>query len=307
MFNDPAKVASATRERISRAIAETGYVPDLTAARLAGRKRATIGAIVPSLEATYFSQVLRGISREAERYDASLMIGETEYKADKQDTLLRTFLGWRLNGIVHMGGPLSDAALKMLAESRTRLVEAWQLAEAPVGDTIGFSNREAVHQLAAALLRAGRRRLVYAARAGDQGRALIRQRGYEQAIAAAGLEPRVVEVAPGRSGYDAGAAALVATLERFPDSDAIIFSGDTLAAGAIFECQRRGIAVPGKLAIAGFGDLDFAVAIVPALTTVRIPNAEIGKRSAELILRGGAPVRDDVGFELVQRDSAPLA
>ena len=67
-------------------------------------------------------------------------------------------------------------------------------------------------------------------------------------------------------------------------------------------------AVPGRVAIASFDDLDLLRHTVPAVTTLRLPRQEIGRRSAELLvnrLRGATPERlkIDVGFEIVQRDS----
>ena len=96
---------------------------------------------------------------------------------------------------------------------------------------------------------------------------------------------------------------------RHPDIDAGFFAGDVLAVGALFECQRRGWAVPGRIAIASFDDLDLLRHAVPAVTTLRIPRQDIGRRSAELLvnrLHGAPPekVRIDVGFEIVQRESS---
>ncbi len=74
-------------------------------------------------------------------------------------------------------------------------------------------------------------------------------------------------------------------LLRWPELDALICVNDELAAGVLFECQRRHLNVPGKLAIAGFDDLDVARACHPALTSVRIPYHQMGREAADLILR----------------------
>jgi LacI family transcriptional regulator, gluconate utilization system Gnt-I transcriptional repressor len=110
------------------------------------------------------------------------------------------------------------------------------------------------------------------------------------------------------AGFAEGADALVRLVQTHPDIDACFFAGDVLAVGALFECQRRGWAVPGRIAIASFDDLDLLRHTVPTVTTLRIPRQDIGRRSAELLvnrLRGASPqkVRIDVGFEIVQRES----
>ncbi len=109
-------------------------------------------------------------------------------------------------------------------------------------------------------------------------------------------------------GFSDGADALARLVRTHPDIDAGFFAGDVLAVGALFECQRRGWAVPGRVAIASFDDLDLLRHAVPAVTTLRIPRAEIGRRSAELLINRlhGTPaerLRIDVGFEIVQRES----
>ena len=120
------------------------------------------------------------------------------------------------------------------------------------------------------------------------------------------VDPDMVLEAPG--GFSEGGDALVRLIQTHPDIDAVFFAGDVLAVGALFECQRRGWAVPGRVAIASFDDLDLLRHTVPAVTTLRLPRQEICRRSAELLVNRlrGAPrerLKIDVGFEIVQRDS----
>jgi LacI family gluconate utilization system Gnt-I transcriptional repressor len=101
---------------------------------------------------------------------------------------------------------------------------------------------------------------------------------------------------------------LVELLEKPQQIDAVFFCGDVLAIGALFECQRRGLSVPGRVAIAGFDDFEMATQVVPALTTLEIPRNEIGKIVGRIILgriegKSIGPERVDVGFSVVQRAS----
>ena len=98
-------------------------------------------------------------------------------------------------------------------------------------------------------------------------------------------------------------------IQQAPDCDAIFFCNDDLAQGALFACQRLGVAVPGQLAIAGFNDLPASAHMVPSLTTVATPRYEIGVKSAQMLvglIEGRKPARTsiDVGFELKPRQSA---
>ena len=98
-------------------------------------------------------------------------------------------------------------------------------------------------------------------------------------------------------------------LQAQPDLDAIFCSSDLLALGVMIEAQSRGIAIPGQLAVVGFGDLEFSRDLQPRLTTVRIDGTGIGQRAARFIIEraSGIEVRErivDVGFSIVARDSA---
>ena len=89
---------------------------------------------------------------------------------------------------------------------------------------------------------------------------------------------------------------------------AVFCYSDVLAAGAHFECQRRGIPIPDGMAIAGYDDLEIARQITPALTTLRVPCYEIGQRAGQLICRrlAGELVEEKIintGFELIVRES----
>lgn len=91
--------------------------------------------------------------------------------------------------------------------------------------------------------------------------------------------------------------------------DAVYCSNDLLALGAITEARSMGLAVPDRLAVVGYGDLDFAPDTLPSLTSVRVNAADIGRLAAERLLEkfGGRTIPvtvTDVGFAIVTRDSA---
>ena len=91
--------------------------------------------------------------------------------------------------------------------------------------------------------------------------------------------------------------------------DAVFCVNDDLALGVLFECQRRGIPVPDKMAIVGFNDLEFMASTVPPLTSVRTNRYEMGKSAVTMVTaaidgqRPSAPVVD-LGFQLMVRESS---
>ena len=96
---------------------------------------------------------------------------------------------------------------------------------------------------------------------------------------------------------------------RVPDCTAIFCCNDDLAHGAIYQCQRRGIAVPGQLDICGFNDLPASAWMIPSVTTISTPRHRIGYEAATLlrnVIAGREPPvgQIDLGFTLMPRESA---
>jgi len=147
------------------------------------------------------------------------------------------------------------------------------------------------------------------AHAADNDRARDRRRGYDAALRAAKrkIEPSLcVETA---LDIESGARALGALVDRRPDVRAVFCSADAIAVGALHECHRRKLAVPGRVAVAGFDDIPIAEHVAPELTTIRIPRYAIGRHAGEMIVRrlAGRPLGRrvvDTGFELIARGSA---
>jgi LacI family gluconate utilization system Gnt-I transcriptional repressor len=99
-------------------------------------------------------------------------------------------------------------------------------------------------------------------------------------------------------------------LQQVPSLDGIACSNDLIALGALFECQRQGMAVPEQIAVIGFGDLDFSASCIPSLTTIRPSGDLIGREVARLILASihAAPPEGtsrviDTGHVLIERRS----
>src|SRR5690606_31388519 len=129
-----------------------------------------------------------------------------------------------------------------------------------------------------------------------------------EALRAAGIAPRPELEIEAELGYEQGAEVLGLLLAREPAIDAVFFTGDVWAMGALFECQRRAIPVPGRIAILGFDDQEFAGQTVPALSTVRVPRYEMGWEAGRLLHAEltGAVVRRrrlDLGFTVVVRET----
>ena len=127
-------------------------------------------------------------------------------------------------------------------------------------------------------------------------------------LEAAGLQRRPPFQHPDSSSPEIGGRELLAALQQAPELDALFFANDDLAVGALLRAAREGIAVPGRIAIAGFNGLGIGALTSPSLTTIVSPRRDIGEIAARKLLARVAgqpdgPARVDVGCRLAVRES----
>jgi LacI family transcriptional regulator, gluconate utilization system Gnt-I transcriptional repressor len=167
------------------------------------------------------------------------------------------------------------------------VIETWDLPENPIGHVVGFSNAAAVRGMVDHFVARGLTRIAFIGGDADRDtRGTDRREGFIAAMQSHGLDAtRLIAAGPPPISMREGAAAMGRLLDSMPDTQAVIAVSDLSAFGALTECQRRGIAVPGQVWIAGFGNYEIAEVSVPALTSINPYPREIGSQTADLIIR----------------------
>ena len=316
-LRSPELVSAATLERVRRSIEATGYVLNRAASNLASNRSNTVAAVIPSISASVFADSLHGLEEVLSSAGYHLFIGSTDYEPAHEDEIVGALIGRRPDGFFIVGTAHTPRTRAMLAGANVPVVEAWDLTDDPIDSVVGFSNSDAIRALVQFVLDRGYRHPTFAGslRDGDF-RAVARRTSFEQSVAELlpGEPIRVLDSGAPRVDYETGGRLLHETLERHPETDVLMFASDVFAAGAILEAVKRGIEVPGRIAITGFGDFDIAPHLTPPLTTVAVPSRGIGTIAGELLLERMVPSARaaadpagrvvDVGFTVIARASA---
>lgn len=306
-LNEPGQVSARTLERVREAVARTGYVPNRVAGGLASSRSRLVAAIVPAVASPMFLQTVQALTDTLAREGYQVMLGESGFEGGREDALLDAIIGRRPDGVVLTGVMHSPEGRRRLATAGIPVVETWDLTPTPIDMLVGFSHEKVGVAAAEFLAARGVRRPAMIS--GDDPRASLRRGGFSEAAARLGLAKMPVRLVHAPTTIGEGRRALAALAGRHPDLDAIWCGSDMLALGALIEARSRGIAVPGRLRILGFGDLEFAADTDPPLSTVRVDGGAIGRQAARFLLEriAGAPEGPrivDLGFEIVARASA---
>lgn len=311
VINAPDSVAPETLRRVREAIDRTGYVPNMLAGGLASSATRFVAAVVPTIAAPVFERTWEAMTESFAEAGYHVTFGQTAYGGGREDELLEAIIARRPDGIVLTGITHSPLARRRLLAAAIPVVEIWDLTPTPIDMLVGFSHVDVGAAVAEYLHAKGRRRIAVITAADE--RAKRRATGFTVAATRLGIAtalapelPMCVAPAPGTLG--GGRRALGDLLARHPEIDGVFCSSDLLALGALIECQARGIPVPGKLAVVGYGDLNFAGDTIPPLTTVSVDAPAIGRLAAGCIVdrvqgRSVAEPVVDIGFSIIERTS----
>ena len=306
-LNRPEQLTADTLARVLEAVARTGYVPNRVAGGLASSKSGLVACLVPTIASPVFLEMLQSLTEELARNGFQLMLGQSGYGTEREDALLDAIIGRRPDGIVITGIMHSPEARRRLAAAGIPVVETWDLTPTPIDMLVGFSHEKVGAAVADYLHFRGVRRAGFVS--ADDVRAGMRRQGFAQAAARHGIAGIPAELVPTPTTFGAGRRAFAKLIERHPDIDAVVCSSDMLALGVLTEAQARGMRVPDRIRVMGFGDNNMAADAYPALSTVRIDGTAIGRLAARFIVErtAGRDVPErvvDLGFKLVARASA---
>lgn len=309
-LRDLPNVSAATRRRVLDVAQELDYVIAPVASRLASGRTNSIAVVSPYIGTWFFGQVLTGIERVLHREGLDLLLFAVPDERTQDDFFERMPLRRRVDGVIILTLGLSADQVDAL--------RGLQVPIASVGDplaqsfSVGIDNEGAALTATHHLISLGHRRIAMIGGgrsfAGRFTAPRQRQRGYQQAMADAGLA-----ILPG---YDVdgeytvrGGASAMAELLSLPEPPTAVFAqSDEMAAGAMQAMRRMRLRVPDDISIVGFDDHELAEVL--DLTTMAQPVPTRGELAVQAVLdalsRGDATTPDErvlVPTRLVVRSS----
>ena len=304
VINTPDAVSETLRAKVGRAVEELGYLPNRVAGALASAESRVVPVIVPSLSNAVFIEVIQGVQDVLEVAGYQLLLGNTQYDLEREQDLAATLLGWSPAGVIIAGLRHSDRTRAMLQAWRRPVVEIMEYGTRPIDMNVGLSHYKAGDSMGEHLVAQGYREIGFiGGRLKADYRAMHRFKGLERCLTRHGLRRRPPFTHDCKSSPQVGGDAFMRALDQAPELDAIFFANDDLAVGAILRAQREGIAVPKRVAIAGFNGFGIGELVQPSLTTIVSPRQQIGQIAANKLIariqgQDGGAACVDVGFAL---------
>jgi LacI family transcriptional regulator len=307
-LNAPDRVRPETRGRVEAAVAELGYTPHFGGRMLASNRTDTIGAVIPTMENAIFALGIQALQDELAMRGVTLLVATSHYDMQRETEQMRVLLGRGVDGLILIGEDRPQESYEFLRKRGTPFVLVWSHRSGCPYPCVGFDNHAAARRMAERVLSFGHRRIaMIAGLTAHNDRARERVHGVREALSAHGLTleaPYYVE-----TGYslEASSEAARQLMGLYPPPTAIICGNDVQAVGAILGVRKDGCAVPHDVSVVGFDDIELAIVVDPALTTVHVPHRRMGRAAAENLLRmiNSSDAGSSIEFttEIVERES----
>jgi DNA-binding LacI/PurR family transcriptional regulator len=270
------RVSEATQEHVRRCARELGYRPNVAAQALRLGSSRAVALLVPDITNPFFSRVLRGAQRAARSAGYTVVLVDTANDRRWEEQTFEALRAGPVDGYllfeVDPPGGLGPDEHVVLMEG-----------EAPGRPSVRFDAEGGAEAAFSHLVELGHQRIGHLAAAFDAPTFHRRESARRSVLSKAGLDPDTQPRALTPISIEDGRQAAGPLLDERPS--AVYCDDDLIAAGLYLAARERGLRIPEELSVVGFDDMDFARALDPALTTVRLDAELLGATAFELLER----------------------
>ena len=294
------------RERVLAAARELDYLPHAAAQTMARGHSNSLGLLVNDIADPHFASIAAGVTSAAAAQGCIVTLSSTGIAAHPRAEVVNLMTAQRVRALIVAGSVSAiDPALGELRSALGRLVRAGARIASIGAEELGVQsvllpNRQGATELADALLALGHRRFAVLAGPPDLPSASSRADAFRERVHQGGG----TVLASVHSAFDRQAGQRAAELIAGELPDLIFATNDLLALGALRQLREAGLDVPGDIGLAGFGDGDALLDVVPSITSVRLDAAHAGELAVQLVLDSDPGVRDvQLGYQVNLRES----
>jgi LacI family transcriptional regulator len=291
VINNSGYISSETRERVEKAIAELGYVPNTLARSLRSRRTNTVGLIVTDITNPFFTTLARGVEDAANQAGYTVIFCNTDESQRKEEQYLNVLLQKQVDGLLFVPSRSQPNAIRQIQKHGTPVVVLDRRISEIQVDTVRCDSVDGSYQLARYLISLGHRQIAVMSGAVGISTADDRVSGYRNALKEAGIDIEETYIFRGDLTPDSGYAMTRQAISQHPRPTALIAANNFITIGAMKALQEAELEVPEDIALVGFDDLPPAMVTFPFFTVASQPAYEMGTRAMQLLLErleGGA-------------------
>jgi DNA-binding LacI/PurR family transcriptional regulator len=297
VVNGTFPVSPQTRSRVELALVELDYVPNLSARGLRNGRTGVVALALPDLATAYSAELTHHFVVAARERGLNMQIEETAGDHHERELLSRA-RSQLIDGLI-LNPVLLETSAVQHGVSLPPIVLIGEVDQ-PLADHVWHDNVAASREMTTMLVEEGHRRIaVLGTMESETSR--LREEGYRQAMAEAGLETSPeLRIATRNWNPAGGAAAMRRHLDEHEPPEAVFCFTDAMAIGALSALWAAGYRVPEDVSVVGYDDVIDAAYSVPALTTVRFEKRDLAETALDLLTQRIADQEREITSVMVQ-------
>lgn len=286
VVNGNPNVKPTTRKKVMEVIERLGYRPNAVARGLASKKTTTVGVIIPDISSIFYAELARGIEDIATMYKYNIILSNSDQNPDKELHLLNTLLGKQVDGIVFMGGNITEAHIEEFKKSPAPIVLAGSVDQTGEIPSVNIDYLQATQDAVQSLIDRGHKSIAFVTGSmNDPINHSLKLTGYKNALEKAGIPFREDFVIEGDETYESG-LEIWQTLEKMDERPTAIMAGnDEMAIGLMNGAKDSGLSIPEDLEVLSSDNTKLAVMVRPQLSTIVQPLYDIGAVAMRLLTK----------------------
>lgn len=286
VVNGNPNVKPATRKKVIEVIERLGYRPNAVARGLASKKTTTVGVIIPDISSPFFAELARGIEDIATMYKYNIILSNSDQNKDKELQLLNNMLGKQVDGIVFMGGNITEEHVSEFEKSPAPIVLAGSIEESRTIPSVNIDYEQSAYDVTSDFISKGDKKIAFVT--GPLREPINSEKklqGYKRALEEAGINYREEYVFEGDYTYDSGIEAIDYFIELEDRPTAIFVGSDEMALGVIHGAEDKGFKIPTDFEVVSSDNTRLSLMVRPQLTTVVQPLYDIGAVAMRLLTK----------------------
>ncbi|WDR06956.1 LacI family DNA-binding transcriptional regulator [Devosia rhodophyticola] len=274
-----------TQKRVKSALLDAGYrdgrsnpLPSVN------RLTATIGLLIPHTANSYYGRLADAVVRAADEQGLYVILLSTLSNPTRQVDYLELATSLGLGGLVYAGNyRTNDALAKVVASGIPTVLIDEDVDGIPPTDKVLIDDYAGAYQAVTYLCSQGHRSIALLTGPEELRSSRERRRAYGDVLTRHGVQPSDQFMMQGSFTEAFGAAAFARAIAAEDRPTAIFAASDVIALGVISAAASFGISIPSEISLVGFDDIPEARLVLPHLTTVRTPLAEISTTAITLL------------------------
>lgn len=283
VINETRYVSDEVKERVTKAMEQVGYYPNLLARSLRNNASKTVGLIIPDIANFYYTGLAEAVESNIRKQGYHMILSNSYDNIQNEADIIKLYNALQIDGVIMVPAAGSQSYLNTYAKGRYPIVFADRRPRDFNGDYVILENIQSTYSAIEFLIRQGHRKICLAVGNMELSTTNDRIKGYKKALEKYDLPFDESLIMVGSFSYNSG-CEIAEKIIRRKEISAVFFANEMMAIGAISSFKKNNVRIPHDISVISCNDFKWTEITAPPLTVVSQPATILGDKAANLLI-----------------------